>query len=147
MRKAAGFTLIEVMVTVAIIAILAAVALPAYRDYVIRGKIAEATSDLSDLRLRAEKWFSDNRSYQTVPASGTAAGFDTSMTGAKYFSYACTAPTSTTFTCTATGAASEGMTGFVYTINESNVRATTITGVTGWNSCTNRWINKKGETC
>ncbi len=145
MRKAAGFTLVEVMVTVLIISILAAIALPAYRDYVIRGKIAEATADLSDLRLRAEKWFSDNRSYQNV--GGTGPGFDTSETGAKYFTYACTAPSATTFTCTATGSASEGMTGFVYTIDQSNTRTTTITGVTGWNSCTTRWISKKGETC
>jgi type IV pilus assembly protein PilE len=144
MRKAAGFTLIELMIVVAVIAILSAVALPAYRDYVQRSKITEATSNLSDLRLRAEKWFADNRTY--LNSGGTAPGFNTSMTGSKYFTYSCTA-TAPTFTCTATGSASEGMTGFQFTINESNVRTSTFTGLTGWNSCTTRWVTKKGDTC
>jgi len=145
MRKAAGFTLIELMVVVTIIAILSAIALPAYRDYVLRGKITEATSNLSDLRLRAEKWFADNRTYQNAGATGP--GFDTSTTGAKYFTYGCVSTAAGTFTCTATGVAAEGMTGFQYTINESDTHTTTITGVTGWNNCTTRWLTKKGETC
>jgi hypothetical protein len=39
------------------------------------------------------------------------------------------------------------MTGFQFTINESNVRTSTFTGLTGWNSCTTRWVTKKGDTC
>jgi len=49
-----GFTLIELMITVAVVGILAAVAFPSYTNYIRRGKIAEAQSTLSDLRLRAE---------------------------------------------------------------------------------------------
>ena len=70
MHKAHGFTLIELMVTVAIVAILGSIALPAYNQYVQRGKITEATSSLSELRLRAEKFFADNRTY--LNAGGTA---------------------------------------------------------------------------
>src|SRR5215467_6875807 len=58
-----GFTLIEVMITVAVIAILAAVALPNYIDYVTRSKLVEAKTNLSDMRTRLEQYFLDNRAY------------------------------------------------------------------------------------
>ena len=145
MRMARGFTLIELMIVVAVLAILAAVAFPQYTNYIQRGKITEATSSLSELRLRAEKWFSDNRTYQN--AGGTDVGFNEAIQNAKYFTYNCTAATATAFTCTATGVANQGMTGFVYTINESNVRASTFTGLSGWNNSTTCWVTKKGESC
>ena len=53
--------MIEVMIVVAIVAILAAIALPNYSDYVKRGKIIEATSGLSDMRTRYEQFYLDNR--------------------------------------------------------------------------------------
>jgi type IV pilus assembly protein PilE len=142
-KSAKGFTLIEVMVVVAIVAILAAVALPAYRDYILRGKITEATSLLSDLRLRAEKRFGDARSY---------VGFNTATPDARYFTYACDdgaggAVTATAFRCTATGVAAQGMAGFVYTINQANVRTSTFTSLPGWNNSTSCWVSKKGESC
>src|SRR5215470_9927532 len=63
-----GFTLIELMVVVAIVAILAAIALPSYADYVKRGKIMEATTAISDARQRAEQSFLDRRSYDQCDA-------------------------------------------------------------------------------
>src|SRR5215510_10547226 len=60
-----GFTLIEVMITAAVIAILAAVALPSYIDYLTRGKLVEARTNLSDMRTRLEQYFLDNRAYPT----------------------------------------------------------------------------------
>lgn len=145
MRIARGFTLIELMIVVAVVAILAAVAFPQYTNYIQRGKITEATSSLSELRLRAEKWFSDNRTYQN--AGATDVGFNEVIQNAKYFTYNCTAATATAFTCTATGVANQGMTGFAYTINESNVRTSTFTSLPGWNSSGTCWVTKKGESC
>ena len=70
-----GFTMIEVMMVVAIVAILAAIALPNYSDYIKRGKIIEATSALSDARTRFEQSFLDNRTYADVGTSTCAASF------------------------------------------------------------------------
>lgn len=131
-----GFTLVELLVVIAIIGIIAAIAVPQYSDYVARGKISEATGALSELRLRAEKYFADNRTYAT---------FNTTIANARYFTYSCGTPTASAFTCTATGTGS--MAGFVFTVNESNTRTSTITGHSGWNNSTTCWITKKGESC
>ena len=146
MRSTRGFTLIEILVVVAIVGILAAIALPSYTAYVMRAKISEATSTLADLRMRAEKYFADNRSYQPTPPAGTAVGFN-AATAAEYFGFACVAPTFDTYICTATGNAGTDLAGFVFDINESNVRRSDFPDGQGWNDCATRWVTKKGETC
>ncbi len=62
-RTVTGFTLIELMVTVAIMGILAAIAVPMYSDYVTRGRIIDGTSKMGDIRTQMEKYFMDNRTY------------------------------------------------------------------------------------
>ena len=61
--KLSGFTLIEIMITVAILAIIAAVAIPSYAGYVERGKRAEARTALLDIAARQERYYSNNRQY------------------------------------------------------------------------------------
>ncbi len=51
------------MITVAVIAILAAIALPNYFDYITRSRIVEAKTNLADMRTRLEQYFLDNRAY------------------------------------------------------------------------------------
>ncbi|KPZ66443.1 Fimbrial protein precursor [Pseudoalteromonas sp. P1-16-1b] len=60
-----GFTLIELMITVAIVGIIAAVALPNYTEYVKRASRAEAASALLDAANKQEQYFVDNRVYST----------------------------------------------------------------------------------
>lgn len=65
MKQARGFTLIELMIVVAIIAILAAIALPAYQDYVARSQVSEAFSLASDARTAVTVYHADKSSYPT----------------------------------------------------------------------------------
>jgi len=145
-----GFTLIEVMITVAIIAIIAAVALPSYFDYVKRSKLTEARTNLSDMRTRLEQYFLDNRAYPNgcaAPASGSPpAGKIYLPTTAKYFTVTC-ALSPTTYTITATGTGN--VNGFVFTINEQNVHATTSVP-SGWTlppAASPCWVSRKNGDC
>jgi type IV pilus assembly protein PilE len=119
-RPTAGFTLIEVMIVVVVLGILAAIAIPSYARYITRGNIVEATNTLSDYRVRMEQFYQDNRSYQNA---GGACGVPLPA-GLENFSVTCAlAAGGQAYTATATG--TRGMTGFVYTINQANTRATT----------------------
>src|SRR6476469_8957852 len=95
-----GFTLIEVMIVVAIVAILASIALPSYRDYITRGKFPEATSQLAAAQVRMEQWFQDTRAYTGAPVC--AAGALTSQN----YTYSCNISSATAYVITATGSGS-----------------------------------------
>lgn len=114
-----GFTLVELMVVVAIIAILASIALPAYNDYVRRAAIQESFSELANWRVRMEQFFQDNRSYANAGACGALAP----APSAPKFNYNCVT-NGATYTLTATGAVTPA-TGHAYTVNEANVKGTT----------------------
>jgi type IV pilus assembly protein PilE len=143
-HRARGFTLIEMMIVVGVIGILAAIAIPNYSDYVMRGKIVEATTGLSDMRTRYEQFFLDNRTYV-----GGCASFGAIVQGAvRTFTLDCTAgETVTTYAPTAVGKAAEGMGNFgPYTINQNNAKSSTITQP-GWVGNPICWATRKDGSC
>ena len=147
-----GFTLIEVMITVAIVAILAAVALPSYNDYIRRGQIADAFSALSDFRVKMEQYYQDNRNYgssTTCAADNTAASWR-DFTQTKYFRYECAVNTKVggdnaqqSYTLSAIGISGQA-TGHVYTVNEKGEQRTTK--FKGANVNAQCWLTS-GSTC
>lgn len=151
-RGTRGFTLIEVMITVAIVAILAAVALPSYNDYIRRGQLPEAFAGMSDLRVKMEQYYQDNRQYGTsggncadVAPPTWAAGTPTlTYSGAQFFVFTCAVTNGGQgYTITATGNAGTRADGHVYTINQANQRATTqFKGSAVASAC---WLTKGGE--
>ena len=69
-RLPAGFTLIELMIVVAIVGILAAIAYPSYTEYVRRAARADAQGALTGLAAVMEQWFSDHNTYEGFPPDG-----------------------------------------------------------------------------
>jgi type IV pilus assembly protein PilE len=70
MKKHKGFTLIELMVTIVIVAILASIAIPSYRQYVIQGNRTAAQSVMMELATRQQQFFVANRTYATADDLG-----------------------------------------------------------------------------
>jgi type IV pilus assembly protein PilE len=127
--RRSGFTLIEAMVTVAIIAIIAAIAMPAYFDQVRRGQLPEAFNHLADYRVKLEQYYQDHRDYGGAGCADVAGGPSWATfapPGAKYFGFACTLTNAGQgYTLTATGQAGRAV-GHRYTIDHDNTHATTL---------------------
>jgi type IV pilus assembly protein PilE len=159
MQHAKGFTLLELMITVVIVAILAGIALPSYNDYVLRAKFAEATGNLADLRVKMEQFYMDNRGY-SVPLDAALCGIPGNNTptasDARYFTYECRPDNpngigAQTYLLTARGVAAQGLGGISFTVNERNGKATQIVAGSemanhGYTAAA-CWVRKKPGDC
>lgn len=118
MYRTRGFTLIEVMVVVAIIAILASIAVPSYSRYMFRAKVPEGLDALMTVAGRMEQRYQDVGNYGTDETCAVA------DYATKYFAVTCALDEDTQgFTATATGTGP--MAGVAYTIDHTGARNTT----------------------
>ena len=132
MKRNAGFTLVELMIVVAIVAILAAIAVPMYTDYITRAQLVPAHTGLAGLRVKMEQGYQDNRQYACLAAAELKID---------KFNVVCAA-TPQTFLITATG--SEGrVTGFAFSIDERGNRTTVAAPVDWMPAVTSCFVARK----
>jgi prepilin-type N-terminal cleavage/methylation domain-containing protein len=141
--RAKGFTLIELMIVVAIVAILTTIAYPNYRDYVIRGQLVDATQGLAAVRANMERYFQDNRTY--LPVGTFTPPCAAAVVAYGKFNISCAA-TATAFTATAVGGAG-ALAGFTFTVDQANAQVTTVTtppAPATFQGCATAWVTKTG---
>ncbi|MFM2056880.1 MAG: hypothetical protein RLY71_1265 [Pseudomonadota bacterium] len=152
-RLSRGFTLIEMMIVVAILGILSAIAIPAYTDYLRRGDMPEAFTFLSNYRLQLEQYYQDYRRYDDGTNCGSIllsknpdvrlTGTPTAASNSKAFQFSCTTSNAGQgYVLKATGSGPRTK-GYDYTVDQDNTKATTqFKGAASSKAC---WLVKGSE--
>ena len=142
MKKQQGFTLIELMIVVAIIGILAAIAIPAYQDYTIRAQVSEGLNLTGGAKAAATEYYQDQGAF---PANNTQAGLDvlTNITG-KYVSQVGVAGNviTVTYSNTAPRTANQNINGATLTLNGTDSGGSIVWDCDGGNilSANPKWL-------
>ena len=144
--KSRGFTLIEALITVALISILSSYAYSNYKEQVIRGKLMDATRGLTEAQMRLEQRFQDARSYANYAAADCSPvnpAFGAIIQPSQYFSFECTTADAS-YTITARGKTTGGMAGYSFSVDQDRQKSSLFPGMTAAQPC---WISKSGQTC
>jgi type IV pilus assembly protein PilE len=135
-----GFTLIELVVTIGVIAIFGALAYPSYRDYSLTSQLTEGMSRLQNEWVNSAQYYQDNRTYETMCSEDRLKAMNK---GLDYFTISCPTVEENEITLQAAD-----KNGFIFTINELGEKSTL--GVDPkWtlpegNAC---WVSKKNGEC
>jgi type IV pilus assembly protein PilE len=153
-RNTGGFSMIEILIAVAIISILTAVAVPAYGTYVQRTRLTEAFTGLAGVGPTAEQYWSNNRTFADITTDTTTGSTTTTTVNDSLatrlppetdnFRYTVSNLSATTYTVTATGKGPAA--DFKFTVDQSGTRATTQVP-TGWTASTSCWVDRKEGLC
>jgi type IV pilus assembly protein PilE len=133
-----GFTALELITTVAIVAILAGIAVPSYVEYLRRSRLTDGFQAMAQFRTRMEQAFQDNGNYGVAGGPCAVAV----PAASAYFSFGCTLGAGgASFTMTATG--SGFMSGYAYAVDDAgNQNTTAFPGAVVPVAC---WLTRSGE--
>ncbi|MFK8067520.1 MAG: type IV pilin protein [Gammaproteobacteria bacterium] len=135
-KKQKGFTLIEMMIVVAIMGILGAIALPAYQDQIRKSKRTEGQNLLLDTASQQQRYFSDNISYANkMSLLGFASDSETSTSGAYTVTVSAAAADGSSYTLLATASADQAKDGCV----NLTLTSTGVKGRSGTSALSECW--------
>lgn len=142
-RIQSGYSLIELLIVVAIVGILTAIAIPNYSTYITRARVSDATGMLASYRLGLEQYYQDNRNYGQA-SCGIAPPATT-----QFFDYECKLDEDRQgYLITASGKAGTGTREFVYKLDHNGSRSTSSMPAS-WAAvdAADCWILSPGATC